>query len=523
MGIRRRLRSVGGRPDRGNNHCYQGRREGVDLSAAPKPNVNGATVAFRIVRFLPRPRRAVHRRRSRHSLLVTGLVVGAMVGAVYGASAAGGASATATVTTGATSGTVAFQVGDDATQHAHLAAGTGGNPQAVASAESLLQGMDTVQDVALMGWGAGDPEPTPGQYSWTSLDTRVSVMGATVPAADRMITLCTAPGWMKGGKSQEWNMNAAVTPAHDSDFATLAAQVAERYDGQHRDAQGRLLPEVDQFDVWNSLRGFWDSADNTWDAAGYTTLYNDVYTAIKAVRPDALIGGPYAPLGAASSTRSAVPSSLDGGYGVVDQRTLDALTYWLAHKAGAQFISVDGGPAATATSGFTAGQYFSTVAQWLRGLDPATEPGASTLPLVWAEFYPGLRSAAGRARNQKAVAIDISDMVQAGTAGVNDLLLWEMEGSAAGTSPFTGDSVWTDTAKAGGGASTALATALQALHQDFAPGTTLLSLSTTGPVTALASVSHVLLVNQSAQALTVSVNGRSVVLAPYAVTVTTTT
>ena len=92
--------------------------------------------------------------------------------------------------------------------------------------------MDTFENVALMGWGAGDPEPAPATYSWDSLDSRVDVMGSTVPEGQRMITLCSAPGWMKvGGESQEWNMNSAVDPSHFQDFASLAANVADRYDG----------------------------------------------------------------------------------------------------------------------------------------------------------------------------------------------------------------------------------------------------------------------------------------------------
>ena len=46
------------------------------------------------------------------------------------------------------------------------------------------------------------------------------------------------------------------------------------------------------------MKGFWDTGRNSWNAQAYTTLYNDVYAAIKAVRPDAEVGGPYAPLDA---------------------------------------------------------------------------------------------------------------------------------------------------------------------------------------------------------------------------------
>jgi hypothetical protein len=347
-------------------------------------------------------------------------------------------------------GTAEFEVGDTYTQESHLA--QDGQPSAVSSAEHLLTSMGTFQNVSLMGWGTQDPEPSPGVYHWRSLDRRVDVMADTVSAKRRMITLITAPGWMKvGGASQEWNMDAAVAPAYYGDFAQLAAKVAERFDGHHRARNGELLPKVDYFDVWNEMKGFWDTATNSWNVQAYTTLYNDVYASIKAVRPRAKVGGPYAPLDAGDPSTIADPSSVRGSFGVVDQRALDVVSYWLAHKAGAQFMSVDGGPASTSASGFASGQYFTAVATWLLDVESAADAGAKSLPIVWAEFYPGIRSRSGVATGQEAVAVDMSNIVQAGLAGVNYLLIWEMEGTAAGTSPYTGESVWTDTADADGG------------------------------------------------------------------------
>jgi hypothetical protein len=412
-----------------------------------------------------------------------------------------------------------FQVGDDYTQTSHLPADAGGNAKAVASAERLLTSMDTFQNAALMGWGSDDPEPSPGHYDFASLDSEVDVMGATVPASQRMITLCSAPGWMKvGGASQEWNMEAAVAPAHFQDFANLAALVAERYDGEHRGANGQLLPKVDYFDVWNEMKGFWNTAANTWDYQGYTTMYNDVYRAIKAVRPDALIGGPYAPLGAGTAATTSHPSAVKGYFGVVDQRALNVVAYWLQHKVGAQFVSVDGGPAVTDETGFASGQYFSAVVRWLRGLSNTTYPGARTLPIIWAEFYPGLDSTSGLALGQQAVAIDLSNIIQAGTAGVSHMLLWEMEGGSSTSGLFAGESVWTDTAKSGGGQPTALYVALHDLHAAFPPGTVVYSAALAGPITALASRNYVLLVSHSPAAMTVDVNKTRVHLPPFGVT-----
>ena len=46
--------------------------------------------------------------------------------------------------------------------------------------QNLLTSFDTFENVALMGWGSGDPEPHPGRW-WGSLDDRIDVMGSTGP------------------------------------------------------------------------------------------------------------------------------------------------------------------------------------------------------------------------------------------------------------------------------------------------------------------------------------------------------
>ena len=248
-------------------------------------------------------------------------------------------------------------------------------------------------------------------------------------------------------------------------------------------------------------------------------MYNDVYRAIKAVRPDALIGGHYATVGAGTAAGTADPSSLQGGFGVVDQRALDVLTYWLQNKVGAQFLSLAGGPAATAENPFASDQYFAAVDDWVRGLNSQTYPGSSTLPIMWAEFYPGLASTTGVARGNKAVAVDVSSAIEAGVTGANYLLLWEMEGAAGGASPTTGVGVWTDTTGAQGGAPTDLYVALSDLHRYFPPGAPLYFAFDSGPICALVTSHAVMLVSQSSRPMTASVDQTPVHLSPYQVDV----
>ena len=412
-----------------------------------------------------------------------------------------------------------FEVGFDHTQTSHLASDAGGNSTAVRAAKTLLGQLDAPQNVHIMGFGAGSPEPSKGKYDWASLDSRVRIMGDTVGDSQRMITLCTAPGWMKG--TDDWNMDAAVQPSHFVDFADLSAKVAQRYDGNHTDASGNKLPKVVVFDVWNEMKGFWNNSKNRWDYEGYTSMYNAVYAAIKNVRPDAKIGGPYPSFGPSQYN----PSSVKGSYGTIDQRTLDVMTYWFKNKKGADFISLDGGPqtdfekGTVATDGFTSGAMFADLAKWIRSLNNSTYPGAQTLPIRWVEFYPGIGGATG----QKAVAISVDNAISAGLAGVSSVYLWEPEGDASGNSQYTGKAVWTDTSKSGGGQSTSLYSALKVMHDTLPVGTQLYSATVSGPVTALATKDKVLLVSKSSVTLNVDVNGVTVSLSPYAVAAVSTT
>ena len=176
------------------------------------------------------------------------------------------------------------------------------------------------QNVHLMGFGTLNPEPSPGEYDWSSLDTRMQLVKDT--GGKTVLTLCCSPDWMKGGPegATDWDkLERAPLPEHFEDFAKLAAATVQRY------------PQVQRVLVWNELKGFYNDDQNRWDYEGYTALYNDVYKAVKAVRPDVQIGGPYAVI---TSLDPGQPdsSSLQGTWGVADQRSLDILDYWLAQQ-----------------------------------------------------------------------------------------------------------------------------------------------------------------------------------------------
>lgn len=266
----------------------------------------------------------------------------------------------------------------------------------------------------IMGWGADSPSPSEGVRDWRTLDARMRLIAST--GTTPVITLCCAPDWMKGGTPgrTDWSqLEVAPDPQYYSAFAALAADVARRY------------PQVKHFIVWNELKGFYDAEHGRWNIESYTELYNLVYRSLKAVDPTIKVGGPYVVMDSWSHADAAShPSSLAGPWGVVDQRCLDAVDYWLAHAAGADFIAVDGS-SATKDAGLiappgVANQKFSVVTDWLRS--------RTSLPIWWAELYPEVEGAESWSSGWRA-AVALDAILRIADARGSVVLFWQPEGS----------------------------------------------------------------------------------------------
>jgi hypothetical protein len=318
------------------------------------------------------------------------------------------------------------------------------------------------QNVHLMGFGTNNPEPSPGQYDWDTLDQRMQLVEET--GGRTVLTACCAPDWMKGGQAgkTDWSrLEAEPQASHFADYANLVAATVKRY------------PQIERVLVWNELKGFYHGADNRWDYEGYTNLYNQIYRAVKAVRSDVQVGGPYVVL---TSLDPGTPDSSDvsGPWGVADQRALDVVEYWLQNNAGADFLAVDG---STATRQDTlpktvdqGAQKFADLTTWLRA--------RSDLPIWWAEFYPDVpKGTQGGADSSASAVATLAAVAAYAASGASTALLWGPQGHGLQYA-----ALWTDSTQDDGGQPTPLTAAWEWLVPRLAKGDVEIGRSKTLPL-----------------------------------------
>jgi hypothetical protein len=383
-----------------------------------------------------------------------------------------------------------------------------GNAEAVSRAKGLLNGTVSYNNVHIMGWGTENPQPVEdGPYVWEGtgqLDERVQLMREL--GGEMVLTLCTAPGWMKTSGS-DWNMGDRVADEHVEDFVALCRAVAERY------------TDVKYFQVWNEMKGYFDSSiqnsDGTtgnWDYIRYTDMYNRVYTAIKEVRPDAKVGGFYLPIAGDGSVT--LGKSGSGTFMPLGVKDLDALDYWLKNKVGADFICVDrwlrdwhnGNDLSTADHMALT----STYKKVIEDIRAKTE-----LPIWFSEYYSDRNNIVGDQYIAAAMASIYYNMIKA--EGNSDVvaLLWN---------PTEGESLvyhqlFTSTATASGAQKTPHYDVYKAIQDRFAKGTQLYKAVSSDPnIEVLASIDKTMIINKYDTAKTVLINGNTqLILAAYEV------
>ncbi|RNG22561.1 xylan 1,4-beta-xylosidase [Streptomyces botrytidirepellens] len=379
------------------------------------------------------------------------------------------------------------------------------------AAESLLSDRPMPQNQHIMGWGAGNPEPSPGRYDFADLDRRVALMRTT--GTEPVLTLCCAPDWMKGGTpgDTDWSqesLETAPTPDHYEDFAKLAGKVADRY------------PEVRHFIVWNEFKGFYDDGKNRWNYEGYTKLYNLVYDELKKRNPKNLVGGPYVVADSDPPGAAGGDATVSGPWGTLDRRSADAITYWNEHKAGADFVVVDGSSYTREgdrliPDAFGATQKFEDVTRWL---DATTK-----LPVWWAEWYvepaadTSREGARGRWSEAHRVAVQATALTRLARGGAATAFYWNPETTDADCPGC----LWRPTELDDGGSALPMMELLSRFGREFPPGTRFRSVDIAADdrpnVQVLADDDATLVVNTLARPIKAKVDGRSFAMDAYEV------
>ena len=312
------------------------------------------------------------------------------------------------------------------------------NAPAVQVAQSIPGGFEAVP---IMGWGEGSPEVTPGVFDFSGIARQLSFVRAS--GGTPVITLCAAPDWMKGGRAgtSDWTQIATAPLAqHYLDYATLSAAVAKAF------------PQVKYFVVWNELKGFWNPTSHVTDVAGYTAMYNATYQAVKAVRPDALVGGPYVSVHSLAGPAPSTVPTPSGPWGHLGAEPLENISYWLANKVGADFVAVDGrsftNDAGLTTDPVTSTAKYAAVDQWLAS--------RTSLPIVWMESHV-LPDATTYTLQQQA-AVRVAALLEMASSGASLGLQWNPEQSTTWD-----EGLWTPVGLPGGGQPTPLAQDLPAV------------------------------------------------------------
>lgn len=173
-------------------------------------------------------------------------------------------------------------------------------------------------------------------------------MGPTWMLPDRASASFVAADYNDGGVKEgqtNYSLDVAyqfITAANYDNFATMCGAIAARYAGQ-----------IWGYALWNENKGLWNGT--RWRYEDMTTLYNKIWTKVKAADPAARMGGNYtsmptgdkgsgngftAPAGAANVIEWT--DEFTGKVKRIDSRGLDGLLYWRDHALGYDFVCHDG-------------------------------------------------------------------------------------------------------------------------------------------------------------------------------------
>ncbi len=387
-----------------------------------------------------------------------------------------------------------------------------GHKEANARGARLLQEACRLHNAHIQGWGVKFPEKEPGVWDWTTLDRRIEFIRSL--GGTPVITLCAAPDWMKGPYDAEeeklytdhgqawWWFEKAPLPQYFEAFAKVCVRVAERY------------PDVRHFQVWNEMKGFvYEDRHRQFDNhiqfyyEEYTEFYNIVYNALKAHDPTLQVGGFYPVLGGMGIPRG------DDYYSMhpIVPHDMEALLYWLEHKAGADFICVDRGMTSwwspfkdtyTPDEVIDSAVEFQNIMEQLHAL--------CDLPIWWSEYY--FAGEKGTPFMEACAAAQLCHIVKG--RGETKALLWNpMDSENLNTALFSANT------EADGCQPNRHYAIWKRFNSDFAAGRAIYPSINSRPDLAvcLASDRAAVIVNKRDAQIQVTVNGTEHLLSPYEV------
>lgn len=403
------------------------------------------------------------------------------------------------VTVGATVRTSAFRPGIALVGGSSIKHGTTINNLAIAVMGAGVS--DVIVHAASFGqrtdlWPA---QATPAaSWNWSDLDTRIDQINAAGCRAYVMLGM--APPWMFPAGT---DVNTQFYPnANAADATNFARTIAQRYapGGAHNSGSTQL---VYGYCLYNEFKGLWSVSLNRPRYEDFTTIYNGMYSAIKAVSSAIKVGGPYFPTPGRTAGQAGYVSSgakyINTGVGFsVDTRYVDAFNYWYANKTGADFVCFDG-----------CNRYPDNLANWLLVTKGVTEP------IMWAEFYAGNGAdpyySGTPTTKEKALRL-IHNLIIGAYAGAGSMCPWGGEVGAA--PPFPENGLWTSS-----GIVTDTGNWMKMLKDNFSAGTTLKAFTSNNDgIVGIASDVHTLILNKTSVDQVTDTPGGTVTLGAKTVT-----
>jgi hypothetical protein len=205
-------------------------------------------------------------------------------------------------------------------------------------------------------------------------------------------------------------------------------------------------------------------------------------------------------------------TSVKGAWGAADKRSLDAVDYWLAHKAGADFVVVDGSSMnhddTVEPDEFAATGKFAALGRWMAG--------RTDLPLWWAEWYVEPDGSGWSEAHRTAV--QAAAMMRLAEGGAATAFYWNPQAQGADCPGC----LWTSTElSADGGEQLPMLALLRRFASAFPPGTGFRRVAVAADdkpnVRVLAGGGTVLVVNIRDRPIHAVVDGRSFDLAAYGI------